>query len=185
MSSAGTVYFGRCRAKFGTHTKVKATFWPCLEPFFRQTSLKLFSLFPSRSEWPREAGLRVQGSGCRDQGAAFRMRLGVSNSRVNGCVPCAKDANVRTSCRQDRRLEEVRGRRGGLVFKAQRLLYHSPLGSRVMKKKRRRKARRTDAARDNPNTSTQVLISAGRQLCPSSAINLSCLLPLHDFTRYS
>ena len=26
--------------------------------------------------------------------------------------------------------------RGGLVFKAHRLLYHSPLGSRVMKKKR-------------------------------------------------
>ena len=71
--------------QFGTNKPVKASFWPWLEPFFRQTSLKAVKC-----------------------SLLDRQRLG--GGRV----------------------------RGGLVFKAHRWLYHSTLGSRVIKKKKKK-----------------------------------------------
>ena len=57
-------------------------------------------------------GLRVEGGGLWVEGRGWRVEGG--RSRVEG--------------------QSVKRFRGGLVFKAHRLLYHSTLGSRVIKK---------------------------------------------------
>ena len=74
----------------------------------------------------------LEGSGFRHIG--FRIQ-GLGVRRVADAVPvgtykyiyCVSHARVRLALRF----------RGGLVFEAHRLLYHSPLGLRVIKKKRR------------------------------------------------
>jgi len=67
--------------------------------------------------------LRVKGIGFRVEGPGFRVRCRVF--RVNG-------VGERVGGAERRRLA-----RGGLVFKAHRLVYHSTLGSRVIKKKKK------------------------------------------------
>ena len=42
-------------SELGTYTPVEASFWPCLELFFKDRSLKSFKLFPVGSEaWEGE-----------------------------------------------------------------------------------------------------------------------------------
>jgi hypothetical protein len=51
--------------------------------------------------------------------------------------------------------------RGGLVFEAHRLLYHSTLGSRVIKKKKKkRKTKKTKKDQEELSTSLQDLRAA-------------------------
>ena len=103
----------------------------------------------------RGSGFRVQGPGCRVQGSGFRVQG--SGSRVQGSGFKVQGSHLgesfdegglphaRRALQQDRLLQlhttfsiseqllcrYVKRFRGGLVFKAHRLVYHSILGSRV------------------------------------------------------
>ena len=89
----------------------------------------------------------VQGARCRAQGAGYRVQGSGSrvyedktqhvNLRKAGQErgPCSRDAGARVLGVQQ--LANHLRFRGGLVFKAHRLLYHSTLGLRVIKKKKK------------------------------------------------
>jgi hypothetical protein len=79
------------------------------------------------------SGFKVQGSGFRVQGSGFRVQG--PGFRVGVVVTVHLQMGGRLS-------RNVKWFRGGLVFQAHRLLYHSTLGSRVIKKKKRMGGRR-------------------------------------------
>jgi len=56
-------------------------------------------------------------------------------------VPCSLDSGPLLRSMEDAPVSCVAGFRRGLVFKARRLLYHSILGLRVIKKKKKRRGR--------------------------------------------
>ena len=68
--------------------------------------------------------------------SGFRFRVPGFGSRVSD-VPAAVRA-VQFSIQEQLPSRHVERFRGGLVFKAHRLLYHSTLGSRVIKKRKKR-----------------------------------------------
>ena len=74
------------------------------------------------------------------------------------CLTCSKFAEQRTL---------QRASRAGLVFKTQKLLYHSTLGSRVMKKKKKKK-RRTFQRASGPPSSRCAPSCAPRPSCSDS-----------------
>jgi len=86
-------------------------------------------------------GSRVEGSG------------GEASTRVQEEEVAARVGLVHRAALARRRRRKVQRFRGGLVFKAHRLLYHSTLGLRVIKKK---KSRRKLVARRGPETSFAV-----------------------------
>ena len=86
----------------------------------------------------QSSGFRVQGSGCRVQGAGFRVQG--SRFRVQGSGSRVQGSGVGFSSpwftnRGAPLHDDVQWFRGGLVHKASRLLYHSTLGLRGIKKK--------------------------------------------------
>jgi len=96
------------------------------------------------------SGFRVQCSGFRVHGSGFRVQ-GVSTCPALGILPALGGYSSTLSlskratpclfiCAKTVKAHRLVQRfQGGLVFKAHRLLYHSTLGARVIKKKKKRR----------------------------------------------
>ena len=102
----------------GTTKADNAIFWPWLEPFLRGKSMKPFTMSPSRST----AATPILSSSLQSPGS-------------------------RVSILEQLFRRNVKGFRGGLVFKAHRLLYHSTLCSETIQNKKGRN-RLSGAGRD-------------------------------------
>ena len=57
---------------------------------------------------------------------------------IDSCITQRKAQGPARTCDESKEEENHSRVRGGLVFKAHRLLYHSTLGSRVIKKKKKK-----------------------------------------------
>ena len=93
---------------------------------------------PSFEFWVLDSGFRAPGSGIQDPGFVCRVagsgfRLSGFESQVDGLTMMFRVAGL---LREQLLRRSVKRFRGGLVFKAHSLLYHSTLGSKVIKKKK-------------------------------------------------
>ena len=78
--------------------------------------------------------------------------LDADNDRAQGCVQIGTRRGGGGHHQRGVRHSRNVGRfRGGLVFEAHRLLYHSTLGSRVIKKKKKTKSRQGQGVNVRPN----------------------------------